>query len=198
MMTPRLALLALAATLPLAGCISIGPKPPARLMVLTPATPLAAGPARTAGDAQAVAVAAISAIPSLATPRIMVSDGTAGVAYIAKERWAAAPSVLFRGLLAETITQRTGRVVADPRIQAVTPDTRLSGQLSAFGLDAPGMTAVVTFDATIVRSGREQIDYRRFQARVPVTSQDGSAVGTALNQAANQVAAEVADWIGAG
>jgi cholesterol transport system auxiliary component len=196
MMTPRHAFLALAATLPLAGCISFGPKPPERLMVLTATSPVEAGPARSAGDAQAIAVAPISAVPAIMPPRIMVSDGTSGVAYIAKERWAAAPPILFRGLLAETITARTGRVVPDPRIQAVTPDTRLSGQLSAFGLDAQGMAVVVTFDGTIARSGREQIDYRRFTARVPVTAQDGPTVGAAINQAANQVAAEVADWVG--
>jgi cholesterol transport system auxiliary component len=196
MMTPRHTLLALAVALPLAGCISFGPEPPDRLMVLTATNALPAGPARTAGDAQAVAIAPISAVPALVPPRILVSDGTAGVAYIAKDRWAAAPAILFRGLLAETVTARTGRVVPDPRLQAVTPDTRLSGQLTAFGLDAPGMAAVVVFDATIARSGRDQIDYRRFSARVPVSAQDGATVAAAINQAANQVAGDVADWVG--
>jgi cholesterol transport system auxiliary component len=189
-------LLALAAILPLSGCISFSPKPPHRLMVLTPANPLQAGPPRTAGDAQAVAVAPIAAIPSLATPRIMVADGSAGIAYIAKDRWAAPPNVLFRALLAETITARTGRIVPDARLIAVTPDTRLSGQLSAFGLDAPGQAAVVTFDASITRAGRDQVEYRRFTTRVPTASHEGEAVAAAINQAANTVAADVADWIG--
>jgi cholesterol transport system auxiliary component len=197
MMTSRFAALVLAAALPLAGCISIGPKAPDHVLVLTPASPVQAGPARTATDAQAVTVAPLSAIPSLGTPRIMVANGAAGVAYVVKDRWAAPPAALFRGLLAETITARTGRVVPDPRVQSITPETRLSGQLTAFGLDAPSNAAVVTFDAILARAGRDQVEYRRFTARVPVGSQDGPTVGAAVNQAANQVAAEAADWIGA-
>jgi cholesterol transport system auxiliary component len=196
MTMPNLRLLALAALLPLGGCISFGPKPPARLMVLTPTEPVAAGPARTASDAQAIMVATLSSIPSLATPRIMVADGTAGVAYIEGERWAANPTILFRGLLAETITARTGRLVPDPRLLAVQPDTRLAGQLTAFGLDVPSGSAIVTLDATISRSGSDQVVFRRFTARAPIAAQDGATVAAAVNQAANDVARQVADWVG--
>ena len=38
-----LALLGLTAALPLSGCISLSPKPPARLMVLSATTPVAPG-----------------------------------------------------------------------------------------------------------------------------------------------------------
>ena len=79
---------------------------------------------------------------------------------------------------------------------AVQPDTRLAGQLSAFGLDAPGSAVIVIFDATLSHSGNDQIQSRRFAARVPVASEHPQAVAAALNQAANQVAGEVADWIG--
>ena len=106
------------------------------------------------------------------------------------------PFDLFRGLLAETITTKTGRVVTDPRMLQIQPDTRLAGQVSAFGLDAPGMVVTVTFDATLAHTGSDQIQSRRFSARVPVTSDQPAAVAAALNQAANQVAGDVADWIG--
>ena len=89
-----------------------------------------------------------------------------------------------------------GRVVPDPRLLAIQPDTRLSGQLSAFGLDGPGKAVVVTFDGTIARTGSDSIQSRRFSARVPVESEQPDIVAAALNQAANQVAGEVADWIG--
>ena len=196
MKTPRLALLTALAALPLSGCISFGAKPPPRLMALSATTPLATGTAITAGDAQAVAIARLSTVPPLATQRVLVTDGPTAVAYLKGGLWAALPSDLFRGLLAETITTKTGRVVPDPRLQAIQPNTRISGQLSAFGLDGPGMAVVVTFDGTMVRTGSDQIQSRRFSARVPVTSEQPEVVATALNQAANQVAGEVADWIG--
>ncbi|WP_116090902.1 ABC-type transport auxiliary lipoprotein family protein [Sphingomonas crusticola] len=196
MKKPNLALLAVFAALPLSGCISFGAKPPPRLMSLTATTPLTAGPAITSADNRAVAVAPLSAIPQLATQRVLVTDGPTAVAYLKGGLWASQPTLLFRSLLAETITVRTGRVVPDPRLLAIQPDTRLSGQLSAFGLDGPGMAVVVTFDGTIAHSGGSSIQSRRFSARVPVASEQPDVVAGALNQAANQVAGEVADWIG--
>ena len=196
MKKPNLALLAALAALPLSGCISFSPKPPPRLMSLTATTPLTAGPAITTADNRAVAVAPLSAIPQLATQRVLVTDGPTAIAYLKGGLWATQPALLFRSLLAETITVRTGRVVPDPRLLAIQPDTRLSGQLSAFGLDGPGLAVVVTFDGTIAHSGATTIQSRRFTARVPVASEQPDVVASALNQAANQVAGEVADWIG--
>lgn len=196
MTRPRLALTAALATLPLAGCISFGPKPPPSLMTLSATTPLEAGAARTTTDKGAVAVATPSVIPSLATQRVMVTSGATQVAYLKGALWAAPPAQLFRQLLSETITARTGRVVPDPRLLAAQPDTRLSGQLSVFGLDGPGRAVVVTFDGAIVRTGSDQLLTRRFTARVPVSAEDEASVGAAVNQAANQVAGEVADWVG--
>lgn len=196
MKKPNLAVLAALAALPLSGCISFGAKPPPRLMALTATTPLAAGTTITAGDARAVAIARLSAVPALGTQRVLVTDGPTAVAYLKGGLWSAQPTDLFRGLLAETITTKTGRIVADPRNLAIQPNTRLSGQLSAFGLDGPGLAVVITFDGTIARSGSDQIQTRRFSARVPVASDKPEPVAVALNQAANQVASEVADWVG--
>lgn len=191
-----LALLGLAATLPLAGCISFGAKPPPRLMALSAAAPLVAGPAITTGDNQAIQIARLSAIPALGTQRVLVTDGPTAIAYLKGGLWAASPTDLFRGLLAETITVRTGRVVTEPRLLQIQPDTRLAGQISAFGLDGPGKAVVVTFDATLSHEGSDQIQSRRFVARMPVSSEQPETVAAALNQAANQVAGEVADWVG--
>jgi cholesterol transport system auxiliary component len=195
MKTRILALLGLAA-LSLTGCISLSPKPPARLMVLTATTPLAAGTAITTGDAKAVQIARLSAIPALTTQRVLVTDGPNAIAYLKGGQWSAVPADLFRGLLAETITVRTGRVVTEPRLLQIQPNTRLAGQISAFGLDGPGQAVTVTFDATLSHEGSDQIQSRRFSARVPVGSEQPDAVAAALNQAANRVAGEVADWIG--
>ena len=195
MKTKAFALLGLAA-FSLSGCISFGPKPPPRLMALSATTPLAAGPSISTGDARAVQIARLGAIPALGTQRVLVTDGPTAIAYLKGGLWAAAPTDLFRGLLAETITVRTGRVVTEPRLLQVQPNTRLAGQISAFGLDGPSSAVVVTFDATLSHEGSDQIQSRRFSARLPVSSQQPEAIAAALNQAANQVAGEVADWIG--
>jgi cholesterol transport system auxiliary component len=189
-------LLTLAAALPLAGCISLGPKTPPRLMTLSATQPLEAGPARSTDDRRALAIAVLTPVPALASQRVLVTDGATQVAYLKDGLWSAPPAVLFRGLLAEVVTTRTGRVVPDPRLLASQPDTRLSGQLSAFGLDGPGRTVVVTFDAALTRAGTDALQARRFSARLPVAAEDPASVSVALNQAANQVAAEVADWVG--
>lgn len=196
-MTPnRLALLTLAAALPLSGCISLTPKPPPRLMALSATAPIAPGTTITTGDSKAVAIARLSAVPPLVTQRVLVTDGPTAVAYLKGGTWASAPTELFRGLLSETVTARTGRVVLDYRTLQVQPDTRLSGQLSAFGLDGPGMKVTVTFDATLAHAGSDQVQSRRFSASLPVASEQADAVAAGLNQAANQVAGEVADWVG--
>jgi len=189
------ALLGLAA-IALSGCISLGPKPPPRLMTLSATTPLAAGAAITTGDARAVQIARLSAVPALTTQRVLVTDGPTAIAYLKGGLWSAAPADLFRGLLAETITVRTGRVVTEPRLLQIQPNTQVAGQISAFGLDGPGRTVTVTFDASLSHEGSDQIQSRRFTAKVPVASEQPEAVAAALNQAANQVAGEVADWIG--
>jgi cholesterol transport system auxiliary component len=200
MKTMRPALLAFVAVaaLPLAGCFSLSPKPPARLLTLTPDRPIAAGATRTGGDAQAIAVAVPTVLPALSTPRVMVSDGPNGIAYLKDQLWAGPPALLFRTLLAETITTATGRIVPESRNGALQPDTRLTGQLTAFGLDTPSSSALVVFDATLSRPGREQVEARRFEARIPVATQDGPAVSAGVNRAANQVAGEVAAWVGGG
>lgn len=193
-MTFRPALLA-ALALPLAACVSFGPKTPPTLMTLTAATPLAPGPARTIDPARAVQVGVPTVPQALAALRVPVRASDTSLAYLKDAQWSDAPNRLFRNLLAEVIAQRTGRPVLDPRQFNITAGVRVTGGLLAFGLDAPTNMAVVTFDATLVRGDTPAVA-RRFEARVPVAAQNTANVAPALNQAANQVASEVADWIG--
>jgi cholesterol transport system auxiliary component len=193
-MTLRLAAL-LAAALPLAGCVSFGEDPPAQLMTLTATTPVAAGPAQAVDPERAVQIATPTVPQALATLRLPVQTGPTGVAYLKDARWSEPPNRLFRSLLAEVVAQRTGRPVLDPRQFAVAAGVRVSGGLKSFGLDAASNAVVMVFDATLAR-GSAPLQTRRFEARVPVTSQDTAGVSPAINQAANQVAAEVSDWIG--
>ena len=190
------ALLAATPLLALTGCVSLGPKPPATLLALHPSAGLAPDADHSSDDKRALAVAQPTVQPGLATMRVMVEDGPTAVAYLKGTQWVAPPGQIFRDLLAETITARTGRVVPDSRIAGFQPDTRLSGHLVQFGLVGGAHAAVVTFDAAIVRNGQPTVETRRFTAQAPVSAEDGPTVGAAVNVAANQVASQVADWIG--
>lgn len=196
MMRDKRPLLAIAAALPLAACLSFGENPPPTLMSLTTETPLAVGAARSVQPAQAVWVAVPSVPQALMTNRVPVQASPTAIAYLKKAQWVDAPNKLFRNLLAETIAAKTGRVVADSRDFSLAPDTRLSGRLLNFGLDAASRSVVVTYDAALVRSEAGPVETRRFEARTPVAREDGPTVAAALNQAANQVAGEVAGWLG--
>jgi cholesterol transport system auxiliary component len=193
-MTLRLAVL-LAATLPLAGCLSFGEKTPDQLMTLTATTPLTPGAAQAIEPTRAVQIGIPTVPQSLATLRVPVRASETAVAYLKDARWAEPPNRLFRNLLAEVVAQRTGRPVLDPRQFSVAAGLRLTGGVKAFGLDAPANAVVVTYDAVLAREG-SPLQSRRFEARVPVSAPDAASVAPALNQAANQVATEVSDWIG--
>lgn len=187
---------ALAAALPLAACLSFGAKPPPTLMSLTPEASVPVGTARNFTDGNALFVLVPSVPQALATPRVAVQVSATDIAYLPKAQWVDTPNKLFRNLLAETIEARTTRVVAEPRDATVAPDMRLGGRLLSFGLDAQAHAVVVTYDASLVRNQQAPVETRRFEARAPVSNEQGPAVGAALNRAANQVAGEVARWIG--
>lgn len=192
---PFSALLAIALLGVLPGCINLGDKPPKVLMSLSSDARVSAGQAKLTRDADAIAVA-LPALPAqLRTPRIAVQSG-ASFAYLPKTAWVDTPSHLFRGVLAETIEARTGRFVPDQRNAAITPDTRLGGTLAAFQLLGGQGRVLVIFDATISRSGADQVHARRFEATAPVGEEDARSVTAALNRAANAVASDVADWVG--
>lgn len=186
--------LALAAALAVSGCLSFGPKVPPTLMRLTSDAQINAS-SRTAPAAEAITVVPPTAPAELNTPRVPVRTGATQVAYVKDAQWVEVPTILFARLVSETIAARTGRVVLDPKQFTFDPGQRLTGTLQTFGLDADRMEAVLVYDAAVSR-GKESVETRRFEARVPVAALDAASAPAALNQAANQVAAEVAAWIG--
>lgn len=193
-MRPKRSFLALAAALALSGCLSFGPKVPPVLMRLTSDAQLTAS-SRTAPAAQAITVVPPTAPAELNTPRVPVRTGATQVAYVKDAQWVEVPTILFARLLSETIAAKSGRVVLDPKQFTFDPGQRLTGTLQAFGLDADRMEAVLVYDAAVSR-GKDAVETRRFEARVPVAALDAASAPAALNQAANQVAAEVAAWVG--
>jgi cholesterol transport system auxiliary component len=94
------------------------------------------------------------------------------------------------------VTVRTNRVVLSTAQSYQSGSATLTGELRRFGLDAATRSAVVTFDAALIRTTGGGIEKQRFEATVPVTTIDAAGAGAGLNQAANQVAAQVADWVG--
>lgn len=185
--------LALAAALAVSGC-SFGPKVPPVLMRLTPDAQLAAS-SRSGPQSGAITVVPPTAPAELNTPRVPVRTGATLVAYVKDAQWVEVPTIMFARLVSETIAAKTGRVVLDPKQFTFDPGQRLTGTLQTFGLDADRMEAVVVYDAAVSR-GKESVETRRFEARVPVAALDAASAPAALNQAANQVAAEVAAWVG--
>lgn len=188
--------LAILLLLPLGGCISFGAKPPASLLTLDPAQPVAVGNEQTSAGTSTITIAVPVTPQELATARVPVRSGGTAVAYVKDAQWVEAPSRLFARLVADTVIVRTGRVVLSSRQSQMDPGAQLSGELRTFGVDADTSEAVVTFDASLLRGENPVFEKRRFEARVPVTKIEAAPVAAALNQAANQVAAEVADWIG--
>lgn len=182
--------------LPLAGCLSFGAEPPKSLLSLTADQQVAVGQPQSSASARTVTIQVPATPQALATTRVPVQSGAVDVAYLKETSWVEPPARLFARLMSDTIAARTGRVVLGSTQSLVDPGARLSGELRMFGVDATTRSAVVTFDAALVRDEGGPLEKRRFEARVPVAAIEPAPVGAALNQAANRVAAEVADWIG--
>ena len=192
MKTPILAILL---TLPLAGCISFGAKPPPSLLTLTAATPIAAGTTQAAPGAGTITIATPTVPQEISSLRVPVHATPTTIAYLKDAQWVEAPNQLFARLLSDAVTTRTGRIVVGDRMFGE-PGATMAGELRHFGVDAPTSSVIVTFDATLIRDSGRPLEKRRFEARVPVTAVLPNEVGLALNQAANQVAGDVADWVG--
>ena len=193
-LAPRLLSIAVLAV-SLGGCLSFGAKPPPSLLTLQATTPIATGATQAAPGASTITIAVPTVPQEIATTRIPVRSSPTTVAYLKDAVWVEQPNRLFARLLADAVTTRTGRVVVGNRMMGE-PGAVMSGELRSFGVDAASSSAVVTFDAALVRASGSPLEKRRFEARVPVGVVLPGEVGVALNTAANQVAGEVADWVG--
>lgn len=196
MLTPPRRLPVLLAALPLAGCISLTPKPPAMLLTLTSAAGPTAGETVSSAKAPTITIQTPTTPAAISGARVPVQSGGTAIAYIKGAYWTEPPARLFARLLSDVVTAKTGRVALSFAQSFSDPGARLAGDLRAFGIDADQRQAIVAFDATLFRSGGKAFERRRFEAREPVREITPEAAGNALNRAANRVAAEVADWVG--
>ena len=186
----------LLAPLMLAGCLSFGAKVPPQLLRLSPSAEAPANAGQVLGKGLAVSVSFPTTPVELANNRVPVRLGASEIAYVKGAQWIDAPGHLFRDLLAETITVRTGRPTVTPREASLAEGPKLGGRLTEFGIDSGTNQASVVYDATLVRTD-DRVETRRFTARAPVSGEiTESSAGAALNAAANDVAVQVADWVG--
>jgi cholesterol transport system auxiliary component len=189
-------LLVLLAAVPLSACISFAAKPPPSLLTLHSDAALTPGQTQNSANAPSITVLVPVVSQALATQRVPVQATDTSIAYIVNAQWAEPPARLFARLLSDTISAKTGHVVLSTAESFTDPGARLTGELRNFGIDAASHSALVTYDAALIRTSGGGVEKRRFEARVPVSAVDADNAGTGISQAANQVADQVADWIG--
>lgn len=180
----------------LSGCISFGAKPPPSLLTLTSGVSVPAGQTQSSSTAPTITILVPGASQSIAGVRVPVQASQISIAYVANAQWVEPPNRMFVRVLIDTVPAKTGRIVLSSAQSFSDPGAVLSGELRNFGVDAGTNEAVVTFDASLIRTTGKVVEKRRFEARVPVAAIAAAPVAAGLNQAANQVAGEVADWVG--
>ena len=186
----------IAASVLLAGCVSLGGggDPPEQLITLTPDATAPAGDFAGGAVSSAIVVLDPDTDRRLDVTRVPVQIDTSSLAYLEDAVWVEKPARQFRRLLAETIRAKGGRVVVEGSDVEVAGKTFLSGRLIDMGYDAQVQAVVVRYDGLLEGEGGT-IRSRRFEAEVVAIPAEASAVAPALNEAANDVAAQVADWV---
>ncbi len=188
-------LAALAVLALLAGCVSLGGKPPRQLIGLTADATAPAGPLPDGKLGQTLIVLDPQTERRLDVQRVAVQVNDTDIAYVQGVAWVERPSRLFRHLLAETIRARGKHLVLEASDQSPGGNLSLSGHLVDMGYDARNRSVVVRFDAMRVNA-KGDIEAQRFEAIEPGVRPSGEDIAPALNRVANKVAAQVADWVG--
>jgi cholesterol transport system auxiliary component len=177
----------------LSGCVSFGAKAPPQLLTLTSDAAPVAGSMASASVADAIIVDVPTVERTLDQVRVPVQVSDSAIAYVQDAVWADKPARLFRGVLAETLAAKSGRLVLDQVETGSERGMMVSGQLQRFGYDEATRAVVVRYDA-VVRTPGKPLRKQRFEASEPVATVDAVSVGAALNRAANAVAVQVAAW----
>lgn len=188
------AMLGLAASALLAGCVNLGGKAQAPAQLYTLSAPVVAGGGVSVGAGEALVVAEPETERALGLTRIAVQVDDHSLAYLKEGLWAERPARLFRNLIADTIRAGGKRLVLLDDAYVPQGGQRLGGRLAAFDYDARRHAAVVRYDA-LRRDADGRLSQQRFEAVVPDVKPRARDVAQALNQAAGQVAAQVADWV---
>jgi cholesterol transport system auxiliary component len=195
MTTIARATVAVAALLSLAGCLSLGGKPPEQLLNLTATSTAPAGASASGTSATALTVLEIQAPQELDVARVPVRINGSSLAYLKDAVWVEKPARLFERLLSDTIRAKGNRLVVSGTDLDSAAATKLTGTLAAMSYEPARGAVVVRFDAVLL-TGERQIRAMRFESEVAGVAAEPTAVGEAMNRAANDVAAQVAEWVG--
>ncbi len=176
-------------------------KAPASLLALRASAVPAPGAGATT-DPRATVLVLVPAVPgTLQTLRVPVITSDTTVAYLTGATWAEQPNREFQRVLADTLSAH-GVPVLDPRQATAAGGRTLAGTLLDFSLDVRNPAAAVVrvrYDAALTgiapKGGTASFATRRFDASVPVATQNPTDVAVALNSAANTVANDVAAWV---
>lgn len=205
-MMRRSLLVAVVGAAAIAGCgplVQIGgnDKAPASLLALRATAVPASGATLGTTDPRATVLVLVPAVPgTLQTLRLPVTTTDTTVEYLTGATWAEQPNREFQRVLADTLAAQ-GIPVLDPRQSTAAAGRTLSGTLLDFGLDVRNPAAAVVrvrYDAALTgvgAKGAAPFAIRRFDASVPVATQNPTDVAIALNTAANTVATDVAAWV---
>ena len=181
----------------LAGCVSLGAKPPESLLNLASEASVPAGSEQNSTRTEALVIHEPSVPAEVDVLRVPVRVSDTELAYLQDAVWVEKPARLFRRLVAETVRVRTGRLVIDGDDPSLFAENHLRGTLREFGYDAARSSVVVQFDA-IKQSDGGGVETKRFEAVEGGVIAKPGPVGAALNRAANEVARQVADWLSEG
>jgi cholesterol transport system auxiliary component len=170
---------------------------PVVLHTLTASQPTANDGAGAVNLARSVTVDVPTVPGALRTLRMPVTVSETAIQYVRSAQWSEQPNRLFQRVLAETLAG-TGIPVIDARSSGMVGQRRLTGQLTAFGVDVRGPEPVarIRFEATLLDGG--EVQQRLFVVDEPLAAVEGPGVAAALNRGANQVAADVAAWVRGG
>lgn len=185
---------ATAATLALAGCLSLGPKVPDQLINFTPREVAAPGTSSSGAVTDAIFVFEPEVEDRLDVNRLPVQIDATSVAYLEDATYVDRPARLFQHLVAETLRARRGGLVVEGEDPGITVRTRLYGRLVEAGYDVRTSSVVFTYDAVAV-SPDGTMRQRRFGSTIPGIAAEAAAVAPAMNEAANNVAGEVSGWL---
>ncbi|AYD67216.1 hypothetical protein C4E15_04680 [Achromobacter spanius] len=185
-------LLTVTLTLTLAGCgIGRVPAPPSVFDLGLDAKPVPALPAR------APIAMSVQAPPALSDTSMIwrVGDSAAPRAY-ATFRWASSPSELVRQRITDRLS-RQGAVLAD-RVNLQMPQLQLTLMQfeQVYADDGQSSEGRILLQAVLL-NGRNVVDQKRIQVRVPTPTQDAAGGVAALRQATDEASDQLAQWLAA-
>ena len=167
--------------------------PPPALLRLSAAPD---APAPTASDTAVLRIVQPQVPAELRTLRITVERDATHLQFLAQGQWVEPPAAQLQRLLLTRIANLTGRLTVDERSADVASEQRLSGRLTAFGLDVRQgpPRAHLRYEALLTSSAAPP-RAKNFEIYLPVAQQSASATAHALNQASNILAEQLAQWL---